>query len=135
MDRELFVFVCVDSGKVVGYVGAGTVEFNKTIPRPRALLERCSQIPYKGKLLSSYSFFILGPVCIDKAYRGRGVFSGMAEKFAEMEHTQDLAIGFTPVGNDRLLTASKKVRSEVVGQFEAEGQTFWILVIPIQKRK
>jgi hypothetical protein len=43
------------------------------------MLESYDRVKLDGKTLGSYNSYVYGPVCIDRAYRGRGLLRGLYE--------------------------------------------------------
>ncbi len=133
MHESLGISVCLDENKVCGYFCSSTPEVN-TAPIPRAMVKHCSILTYKGKPLNSYRFYIANPICIHKDYRGSGAYVGLIKKMLELgANDYDLAVGFVSKENYRNLRAARKLSVETVGQFSAEGQTFWVMVLPAPK--
>lgn len=128
MDRTLGAVVGVEAGKVCGYIFAGTEKFYRNFIRASALLDQCAKISYRGKPLTSYRFFIANPICIDKDYRGADVYVRLCDKLLEtVPKDYDLVLGFISIENTRHLSAVKKVKMEVVGEFQSGEEKFCIL--------
>ncbi len=132
MDRSIAVVVAIENDKICGYLCASTPEFNESTPAPSAMLKACSRITYKGKVLTDYKFFVATPICIDKKYRGTGVYIGLCQKILELiPHEHELAVGFIHTENHRHLKAREKMDLEIVGQFSLGENTFHIIVRPM----
>src|SRR5690349_5854181 len=65
MDKDMCVVVCAEVEKIIGYICASSIEFNKQVPVIAHMLKQFSQINYKNKTLSDFQSFIYGPVCVD----------------------------------------------------------------------
>ncbi len=137
MDEDLCVVVCVDAGQVCGYACASSVEYNQQFPLVAAMIERFQKIHYQAKPLTSYRSFIYGPVCIDKAYRGQGVLTGlfnqMQKLLRERESPPELLIVLISAQNERSLKAHQKLGIEMIDQFLFKDKLFWVLVRLITK--
>ena len=63
-----------DEEKVVGYALVTPIETGGFHPDLQTMIDNLETLNYKGKPLPSYSYYIMGQVCIDKHYRGKGIF-------------------------------------------------------------
>lgn len=132
MDRSAGVAVCVEEGRVRGYLCAAAAEFYKAFPLPAAMLEKCSGLSYKGKPVVSYNFFVANPICIDKDCRGTGVYMGLRNKILELvSKDYSLALTFIADENQPSLKASPKAGWEIIGEFKSGVELFWILAVPV----
>lgn len=139
MDEDIGVFVCKDKDLVRGYLCAGSVKYNKGVPIVAAMLDCFPHINYQGKTLSTYNIAISGPVCIDKDYRGQGLFFSLYHHlttFLLSERPElELYVVFVSTQNQRSINAHKKLGMEIVGQFSFNKDHFVILAVPIKQRK
>jgi GNAT superfamily N-acetyltransferase len=99
-----------DEDKVVGYALVTPIEAGAFHPDLQAMIHNLETINYAGKPLSSYSYYIMGQVCIEKDYRGRGIFSMLFQKHKELySDTYDLLVTEISVTNYRSQKAHEKV--------------------------
>jgi GNAT superfamily N-acetyltransferase len=73
-----------DNDRVVGYALVTPVEAAGFHPDLQTMIDNLDIINYKNKPLSSYSYYVMGQVCIDKEYRGRGIFDMLFQKHKEL---------------------------------------------------
>jgi GNAT superfamily N-acetyltransferase len=73
-----------DEDKVIGYALVTPVEAGSFHPDLQAMVDNLENVNYKDKPLSSYNYYIMGQVCIDKEYRGKGVFTLLFQKHREL---------------------------------------------------
>ncbi|PIR25270.1 MAG: hypothetical protein COX62_07405 [Deltaproteobacteria bacterium CG_4_10_14_0_2_um_filter_43_8] len=129
MNKECVVVVAVEASKVWGYLCASTAAFNLSKPIPAAMIRHCEKIVYRDKPLSSYSFFIASPTCVDVAYRGKNLFLEMCKALiSRIPQHYELAVGFVSSKNQRSLAACKKIGMEMVDQFCIDKQTLFIQI-------
>ena len=64
-----------DEEKVVGYALVTPMEAGTFHPDLQMMIDKLETLNYKEKPLPSYSYYIMGQVCIEKHYRGKGVFN------------------------------------------------------------
>ena len=125
MNDALCVVVAVKGKKVCGYICTSPPDFFKKFPLQKAMLERCSQISHKNKPLSSYQTFVANPICIDKSFRGTGVYLGLCNKVLEfIPKTYQLAVGLISPENKRHLKAIWQGKMEAIDQFQFEEKTY-----------
>ena len=59
---------------VVGYALVTLKKAGEFHPDLKTMISNLETLRYNNKPLNSYSYYIMGQVCINKVYRGRGVF-------------------------------------------------------------
>ena len=69
-----------DKDKVIGYLMPMTVKHGEKISLLKPFIERFENITFEGKPLHEYKYCILGQVCIDKEYRGKGVLEKLYQE-------------------------------------------------------
>lgn len=98
-------------------------------------MQQFSQITYKDKNISEYDCFIAGPTCIDKKYRGQGIFpqlvAAVFDFLKKMSNPPRLRISFASESNLRSLNALKKVGCEIIGEFEFDTNKFMIICLDL----
>lgn len=73
-----------DNDKVAGYALVTPVESGNFHDDLQTMIDNLGTINYKDKALSSYSYYIMGQVCINKKYRGKGIFNMLFQKHKEL---------------------------------------------------
>ncbi len=73
-----------DDDTVIGYALVTPIEVSSFHPDLKMMIDNLETILYKNKPLSSYSYYVMGQVCIDKAYRGKGIFKMLFQKHKEI---------------------------------------------------
>lgn len=102
--------IAKDNGKVVGYALVTLKEALDFHEDLRAAVENMDTIIYNGKLLKDYCYYVMGQVCIDKAYRGKGLFNQLYAKHKELYKNEfDMLLTEVSVNNIRSQTAHEKV--------------------------
>ncbi len=135
MNDNICIMTCFSGMDLCGYQVATTLEFNKSSPLITAMMQQFSQITYKGKNISEYDCFIAGPTCIDKKYRGQGIFpqlvAAVFDFLKQMSNPPRLRISFASESNLRSLNALKKVGCEIIGEFEFDTNKFMIICLDL----
>lgn len=76
--------IAKDDDKLIGYALVTPIEAGSFHPDLQRMINNLESLDYKGRPLSSYAYYIMGQVCIDGNYRGKGVFTLMFEKHREL---------------------------------------------------
>lgn len=99
-----------DDDKVVGYALVTPAEAGNFHADLQTMVDNLGTINYKGKPLSSYHYYIMGQVCIDKDYRGKGIFNMLFQKHKELyRDTYELLVTEISTRNLRSQKAHEKV--------------------------
>jgi hypothetical protein len=63
-----------DGNVVIGYALVALRDASLFHPDLKAMVDQLEVIMYNNKRLSEYQYYVIGQICIDKAYRGKCVF-------------------------------------------------------------
>jgi len=109
--QELAPNVIVKDGdKVVGYALVAFREAAPFHPDLQTMFTHLDQLIYKGQSLADLSFYVMGQVCIDQAYRGKGIFHQLYQHHKELYSPRfDLLITEISTSNIRSQRAHEKV--------------------------
>ena len=93
------VIACVDD-RVIGYALAMAPAFRKSVPLLKSLFERLDHlIPHRN-------YLIMGQICIDKPFRGKGVFRGLYDFYRhQLKNEYDCLVTEVAAENPRSLGA------------------------------
>ncbi len=131
MARDLAVIVAVEQNEVAGFGCASRLGFPRHPLVVARMIGQLDKILYQGRPLNSYKLFIWGPVCIDRPYRGRGLFRALFGRLLK-EVVGDFELGVTLVARDNPHSLQAHVTGlgmKPVGEFTYKGQVYMILVI------
>lgn len=121
--------IAKDGDKVIGYALVMTKDFREHIPILVPMFAQIDQIIYQGKPLKETPYFVMGQVCVDKDYRGKGIFPGMYDTLkAQMSADFELVVTEVAQRNTRSLRAHKKVGFEVLKEYTAEDGEAWVII-------
>ena len=122
--------VAKDQNKVIGYVLAMTKQSRFDIPILFPMFNVFDAVSYKGKKISEYNYILIGQVCVDKKYRGQGIFDNCYTAYKDCYNDKyDFAITEIANTNLRSLNAHKRVGFEEIHSYVGPDQTEWIVVI------
>lgn len=150
INRSVAIAVCTDNAsenyqeqgesgdgktELLGFACASIPELNRKFGLPNAMLARFDQSSLEGRLLSDYNCAITGPICVDKAHRGTGIFERLYEKLFELTPTQyDLAVALVATSNSRSLAAHKRIGFAEVDEFIYNETTYRTIAIKLASR-
>lgn len=125
------ITVARDGEKVVGYLMPMSVEQGRKIPLLDPFIERFKNIQFKGKPLDEYRYCILGQVCIDKSYRGKGILEKLYQELeTRLADKYDLGVSEIGTNNPRSLRAHlDKVGLKVAEQYSAKGKDWYFVIL------
>ncbi|MEK7230148.1 MAG: N-acetyltransferase [Candidatus Binatota bacterium] len=134
MADDIGIIVAVESHSVLGYLCSFRCDFNHRSPVIAKMLEAFNRVHFQGKPLSSRKTFIYGPVCIDRAHRGRGLLLGLYEALKrEAAREFEAGVAFVARNNPHSLRAHVAGLDMVeVGEFEVKGNVYAILAFNLR---
>lgn len=130
-DSGVHVAVTADD-EVAGFIAITAPPGPSTAGLPaivRAMLGLAETLEMDGKPIARQRFALRGPVCIDKAARGRGVYSTFNSVTRRAYRDRfDVGVLFVADGNPRSLhTTTAKLGAIPLAEFEADGRRFHFL--------
>lgn len=123
----LGIYVACEADRVLAYAMAETKEFAGSVPLIAHMASRFPGVSFRDQAVADLRYFIYGPVCIDRAARGRGLLTGLlrAMSVALSAHF-DLGIAFIAQSNSHSYHAHvRKNNMAVIDEFEFDGRRFW----------
>jgi RimJ/RimL family protein N-acetyltransferase len=82
------------------------------------MFEVFDSLSYRGRPFSQYRYFVHGQVCVDKAFRGSGLFDRMFEHYRQVYSPHfDFVVTEIAARNERSLRAHERVGFEVVHSY------------------
>lgn len=128
-DREKHI-IAKDADRVVGYVLAMTSHSRFDIPILVPMFDEFDKITYKGKKVTEQNYIIVGQVCIDKQYRGQGLFDKCYAAYRDAyQQKYDFAITEIASANIRSLHAHKRVGFREVASYSDPNGMEWRVVV------
>ena len=122
--------IAVHSKRVIGYCLVMTIDHRHEFPVVRDMFVKLEGLRFKGQPISEIPYFVMGQVCIEKAFRGMGVFEGMYQKLQScLSSSYRLCITEVSRKNQRSLRAHLKVGFEVILSYEDSKGHPWELIV------
>jgi len=102
--------VAIDGDRVVGYALVMPPRFERSIPILAPMFDQVRTLRRDGRPLDSFRYFVMGQVCVDRDFRGQGVFGGMFTKMRDCYGTRyDFTLTEVARRNGRSIRAHEKV--------------------------
>jgi L-amino acid N-acyltransferase YncA len=120
--------IAKDGEKVVGYVLAMTKQSRQEIPILVPMFDIFDAVEYKRKKITEYNYLVVGQVCVDKAYRGQGIFDNCYAAYKKFySDTYDFAITEIANTNQRSLNAHFRIGFKEIHAYNGPDKTAWIV--------
>ena len=119
-----------NGGKIVAFAFAASWGYWQAWPLFQHMIGMLPQTIYSGEAMSVENSYQYGPVCVDKAYRGKGIFERVFfASLAVMEKRFPFMLTFVNKVNPRSHAAHtrKALLDEVGDGFEWNGNNYWVL--------
>ncbi len=133
MNHDACIIVAEHDDRIVGYACCADVEYSRQFPILAAMIATFDRHTYLGNPLIDSRAVIYGPVCVDRALRGRGIFRQLIRGIkVELSGRFDVAVAFIAKVNTHSLTAHVDgLGMTTVGEFSLDGRNFWIIAFSI----
>lgn len=129
INQDLGVWVVMDGQQLAGFVCLTSLHFSPRPPVVDALLTRLPESLFEGAALTSYSLFLYGPVCLAKAYRGKGLLRQLYVAVKQnMAGRFSVGVAFIDTENPHSLEAHKEgLGMSDVGLFSCRGHHYHLI--------
>lgn len=128
-DFEKHIIAKVDN-KIVAYVLAMTKDAREDIPDLIPMFAVFDQNNFKGKPISAYDYIVVGQVCVDKKFRGQGLFDRNYAFYKETyKGKYELAVTEIATKNMRSLNAHQRVGFREICRYTASNGIEWAIVV------
>jgi predicted GNAT superfamily acetyltransferase len=122
--------IAKEGENVVAYLLAMTEQSQNDIPVLISMFQTFRRIPFAGKSVSDFQYIVVGQVCVDKNYRGKGILDE-CYAFYQQAFKNKYAFAITEIAanNPRSLNAHKRIGFEEIFQYNAQDGVDWVIVI------
>lgn len=129
MNSELPSVIAIDQGKLAGYTLSMTSSFREDIPVLIPMFQLIDRLSYKGRNLSQLPYLVGGQICIDKAFRGQGLFYKLYH-FARSSFDHRFPVMLTEVSdrNPRSVHAHLKCGFEIIHEYRMHPHEKWSIL-------
>lgn len=120
---------------LAGYALVMPRSFAIDIPILQPMFDLLNSLSWKGQALrDDPRWFVMGQICVAKAYRGMGVFDGMYQKMKEVYHRDyDFVITEIAERNTRSIRAHERVGFQTLHTFSdpVAGEDWRVVILEI----
>ena len=126
MAEDLGTTVAIVDNILAGFLCAFRNDFDHGSPVVAKMIESYDRLTFEGNLLNSYKTYAYGPVCIDRAYRRKGLLRGLyLEQKRELAGRFEVGVALIARTNQHSLDAHVAgLGMTDVGSFELNGNIF-----------
>jgi ribosomal protein S18 acetylase RimI-like enzyme len=118
-----------DGDDVIAYALVMLTDAAGLIPELASMFQMLGNISYNHQPLSTYRYYVMGQICVDKAYRGQGVFEMLYAKHKDlMKDNYDFVVTEIATRNTRSIRAHEKAGFKLLHRFTDEREE-WDVVI------
>lgn len=115
---------------VVGYALFMSKELEQTIPVLTPMFEQFKKVNWKGTSIYESNYFVMGQVCVDKDFRGQGVFGGLYDFLKKINKEKyNYIVTEVATRNTRSIRAHEKVGFELANVYKSEEGEEWAIVV------
>lgn len=130
MNRTYKHAIATQQGSLAGYALVMLKEFSAKLPVLTPLIDVVQELTYEGTPLNTATYFIMGQICIDKDYRGKGVFTGLYHQLREqMQPHFSYVVTGVAQRNTRSIAAHAKVGFTSILKFDAPTGEKWDILL------
>ena len=121
-------FIAIKENQVIGYALCMLERFRRDVPVLEGMFNYIDKV-LASKELSNLHYLVMGQICVDKAYRGKGVFRNLYNNYRlGLEHEYEAVITEVNAKNLRSLEAHKAIGFECLDR-HIEENDHWELII------
>lgn len=122
--------IAKDNEKVIGYLLAMTQQSKTDIPILIPMFNIFNEIIFNNKRISDYNYIVVGQVCIDKLYRGKGILDKCYALYKEYYSDKyEFAITEIAKTNTRSLNAHKRIGFKEIKTYTSPDNVVWTIVV------
>lgn len=121
--------IALHGQELAGYALVMLKEFSEAFPILVPMFEKIGQIHYQGSPLASSAYFVMGQVCIDKPWRGKGIFAGLYQQMRQrLRASFEYCLTEVATRNARSIRAHEKAGFHTINIYEADGEEWAIML-------
>lgn len=115
--------------EVIGYALTMLPDYSEDIEVLKPMFDTLSRLKWKTQNFNEYNYLAMGQVCVDKRYRGKGIFRGLYDhmRFSFSSH-YDFVVTEIAKRNIRSLKAHQKVGFKTIHRFK-DSTDDWEIVL------
>jgi GNAT superfamily N-acetyltransferase len=135
MAAELPQAIALDGDVVAGYCLSLAASLRAELPVLSPMFEHFDRCAYRGRPLSAHKFLVGGQVCVDRAYRGRGLLARLYEHVRQSApQDYELCVTEISVRNQVSTRAHLRMGFEPISTYSDEGEEWVVAAWPLAGR-
>jgi hypothetical protein len=124
-------------GEIAGFIAVTDPPVRNTADLPpivRAMLDLADTVEVNGKPIAAQRWALRGPVCIDEAFRGCGIYASFNAITGEFYRDRyDIGVVFVAADNPRSLhTTTTKLGARSLAEFEVDSARYHFLAFEMK---
>ncbi len=121
--------IAKDGNTVIGYAITMLPDYSEKISVLKPMFDILHGLKWKENNLTNYEYIAMGQICIDKDYRGKGIFSGLYS-YMQRSFSNRYSFVITEIAtrNIRSLKAHQHIDFQVIHQF-SDTTDDWNIVL------
>lgn len=128
MSAELPQAIALANDRVVGYCLSLPQVLRDEVATLGPMFDHFERCSYHDRPLSSFRFFVGGQVCVDAAYRGRGILARLYEHVRQtVSGSYELCVTEVAVRNPLSIRAHERMGFEEISRY-SDGSEDWVIV-------
>ncbi len=130
--REKGVMLAKDGDTLAAFALAASWDYWKQVPIMQRMIDLLPAMPaFESVTVTAENTYQYGPVCVDKSYRGTGVFEGVFRaSLAQYGDKYPVMLTFVNQINPRSYAAhTRKAGMAELGTFDFNDNHYWMLAI------
>lgn len=121
--------IALDDGRVVAYALSMARDFAQRIPVLIPMFATIDGLTYEGNLLSDRKYYVMGQICVDADYRGRGIVKEMYALHKTLNNADfDYFITEVSSSNPRSMRAHQKVGFKTIHSYRDATDEWHVLL-------
>jgi GNAT superfamily N-acetyltransferase len=127
MSAELPQAIAISNGAVVGYCLALPLSLRDELPSLAPMFDQFSRCAFRGEPLSRFRCFVGGQVCVDRAFRGRGLLARLYRQVGRSaSRSYELCVTEIAVRNRVSVRAHERMGFEAIATY-SDASEAWVI--------
>jgi GNAT superfamily N-acetyltransferase len=119
-----------EDDRVIAYLLAMTEQSQLLVPVLQPMFDMFRTTGFAGKAVAGFHYLVVGQVCVDKAYRGKGILGQCYAFYRKtFQKEYDFAITEIAAHNLRSLAAHRRIGFQEIHRHLAPDGVNWVIVV------
>lgn len=136
IEKENGLFIAVNNKQIIAYAMSASWDYCSKWPMFQYMINKLGEIEFLGQQLTVRNSYQYGPICIEKEFRGTGVFERLFDfTRGEMHKKYPILVTFVNTKNPRSVKAHMdKLKMVNVKEFKYNNNSYIELVYDTSKK-